>query len=196
MSDKKITQLMAPEKPTEAIPQPKQFPHSKTHTSGSSSKQHTHQPISPITHGFLTEKEYQQLLQDEEVLRQTLEEEARAEKEAHSTDLVILTRQAQLNPDRTGQTPGIVLIVEAALIGGTLLTEIILGAETALATSKNHMIIPAPPTGLGIPKHGHTLPATETANHYREKREGEGEFPGIPAYRRAWHHRWRTLDSI
>nr|GEU67714.1 DUF4219 domain-containing protein/UBN2 domain-containing protein [Tanacetum cinerariifolium] len=31
--------------------------------------------------GFLTEKEYQQLLQDEEVLRQTLEEEARAEKE-------------------------------------------------------------------------------------------------------------------
>ncbi|GJY88957.1 hypothetical protein Tco_0503585 [Tanacetum coccineum] len=31
--------------------------------------------------GFLTEKEYQQLLQDEEVLRQTLEEKARAEKE-------------------------------------------------------------------------------------------------------------------
>ncbi|GJX75222.1 peptidase S10, serine carboxypeptidase, alpha/beta hydrolase fold protein [Tanacetum coccineum] len=80
MYDKKITQPLAPEKPTEAIPQPKQFPHSETHTGGSSSKQHTHQPTSPITHGFLTEKEYQQLLQDEEVLRQTLKEEARAEK--------------------------------------------------------------------------------------------------------------------
>ncbi|GKF39658.1 hypothetical protein Tco_0119719, partial [Tanacetum coccineum] len=43
--------------------------------------QHTHQPTSPITEGFLTEKEYQQLLLDEEVLRETLEEKARAEKE-------------------------------------------------------------------------------------------------------------------
>ncbi|GJU48833.1 hypothetical protein Tco_1218388 [Tanacetum coccineum] len=83
MSDKKITPPLAPEKPTEAIPQPKQFPHSETHGSGSSSEQHTHQPTSPITQGFLTDKEYQELLelQDEEVLRQTLEEEARAEKE-------------------------------------------------------------------------------------------------------------------
>ncbi|GJY44197.1 hypothetical protein Tco_0432410 [Tanacetum coccineum] len=48
---------------------------------------------------------------------------------ARSIDLVILTRQAQLNPDRTDQTPGIVPIVEAALTGGTLLTEIVLGAE-------------------------------------------------------------------
>ncbi|GJS55811.1 hypothetical protein Tco_0629173 [Tanacetum coccineum] len=48
---------------------------------GSSSEQHTHQPTSPITEGFLTEKEYQQLLQDEEVLRETLEEQERAEKE-------------------------------------------------------------------------------------------------------------------
>nr|GEY45375.1 hypothetical protein [Tanacetum cinerariifolium] len=38
-------------------------------------------PTSPITEGFLTEKEYQQLLHDEEVLRETLEEQARAEKE-------------------------------------------------------------------------------------------------------------------
>ncbi|GKF80502.1 hypothetical protein Tco_0239104, partial [Tanacetum coccineum] len=35
----------------------------------------------PITEGFLTEKEYQQLLLDEDVLRETLKEEARAEKE-------------------------------------------------------------------------------------------------------------------
>nr|GEW34002.1 putative reverse transcriptase domain-containing protein [Tanacetum cinerariifolium] len=48
---------------------------------GSSSEQHTHQPTSLITGGFLNEKEYQQLLQDEEVLRETLEEQARAEKE-------------------------------------------------------------------------------------------------------------------
>ncbi|GKE35064.1 hypothetical protein Tco_1454386 [Tanacetum coccineum] len=47
----------------------------KTHRGGPSSEQHTQ--------GSLTDKEYQELLelQDEEVLRQTLEEEARAEKE-------------------------------------------------------------------------------------------------------------------
>ncbi|GJQ92944.1 reverse transcriptase domain-containing protein [Tanacetum coccineum] len=61
---------------------------------------------------------------------------------AYSTDLVILTRQEQLNPDQKGKTPGIVLIVEAALTGGTLLTKIVLGVETAPATLKNHMIIP------------------------------------------------------
>ncbi|GKA53816.1 hypothetical protein Tco_0747131 [Tanacetum coccineum] len=81
MSGKKITQPLAPEKPTEAIPQPKQVPHSETHRDDSSSEQHTHQPTYPINQGFLTEKEYQQLLQDEEVLRQTLEKESRGEKE-------------------------------------------------------------------------------------------------------------------
>nr|GEU74260.1 hypothetical protein [Tanacetum cinerariifolium] len=54
---------------------------SETHKDGSSSEQNTHKPTSPISHGFLTEKEYQQLFQDEEVLRETLEEQARAEKE-------------------------------------------------------------------------------------------------------------------
>nr|GEZ42975.1 hypothetical protein [Tanacetum cinerariifolium] len=54
---------------------------SDTHKGGSSSKQNMHKPTSPITHGFHTEKEYQQLLHDEEVLRETLEEQARAEKE-------------------------------------------------------------------------------------------------------------------
>ncbi|GJV99979.1 hypothetical protein Tco_1555231 [Tanacetum coccineum] len=73
-----------PEKPTEAIPhQPYTTPKhdSETHNGGSSSEQHTHKPTSPITHGFLTEKEYQQLLQDEEVLRESLKEQARAKKE-------------------------------------------------------------------------------------------------------------------
>nr|GEV07001.1 hypothetical protein [Tanacetum cinerariifolium] len=75
MSDKKIKQPLASEKPTEPIPQPKQFPHSETHMGGPSSEQHTQ--------GSLTDKEYEELLelQDKEVLRQTLEEEARAEKE-------------------------------------------------------------------------------------------------------------------
>ncbi|GKE58440.1 hypothetical protein Tco_1497625 [Tanacetum coccineum] len=71
---------MAPEKPTEAIlQQPYTTPNhdSETHKGGSSSEQNTHKPTSLITHGFLTEKEYQ----DEEVLRQTLEEQARAKKE-------------------------------------------------------------------------------------------------------------------
>ncbi|GJR66133.1 reverse transcriptase domain-containing protein [Tanacetum coccineum] len=56
---------------------------------------------------------------------------------AHSIDLAILTRQAQLNPDRTGQTPRIVLTEEAALTGRTLITKIVLGAETAPTASKN-----------------------------------------------------------
>nr|GEW19314.1 hypothetical protein [Tanacetum cinerariifolium] len=75
MSDKKITQPLTPEKSTESIPQPKQFPHSETHRGGPSSEQYTQ--------GSLTNKKYQELLElkDEEVLRQTLEEEAGAEKE-------------------------------------------------------------------------------------------------------------------
>ncbi|GKF82194.1 hypothetical protein Tco_0243850, partial [Tanacetum coccineum] len=47
----------------------------------SSSEQHTHQPTSPITNGFHNEKEHQQLILDEEALRKTLDEQARAEKE-------------------------------------------------------------------------------------------------------------------
>ncbi|GKF00637.1 hypothetical protein Tco_0027560 [Tanacetum coccineum] len=50
--------------------QPKQFPHSETHRGGPSSEQHTQGSLTDILE-----------LQDEEVLRQTLEEEARAEKE-------------------------------------------------------------------------------------------------------------------
>ncbi|GKA52194.1 hypothetical protein Tco_0745390 [Tanacetum coccineum] len=63
---------------------------------GSSLQEYTHQLMSPISSfptieesadeheicdGYLTEKEQQQLLLDEEALRETLEEEARAEKE-------------------------------------------------------------------------------------------------------------------
>ncbi|GKE43694.1 hypothetical protein Tco_1470978 [Tanacetum coccineum] len=60
----------------------------------------------------------------------------------------------------TGLTPGIVLTEEAALTGGTLLTEIVLGAETAPAALKNHMIIPVPPTGWG--PNMDITPVTET----------------------------------
>ncbi|GJR76255.1 hypothetical protein Tco_0088620 [Tanacetum coccineum] len=84
MSETNQRNPSAPEKPTEPIlQQPYTTPNhdSETHKGGSSSKQNTNKPTSPITHGFLTEKEYQQLLRDEEVLRETLEEQARAEKE-------------------------------------------------------------------------------------------------------------------
>ncbi|GJS21105.1 hypothetical protein Tco_0449737 [Tanacetum coccineum] len=84
MSETNQSNPLAPEKPTKAIlQQPYITPNhdSETHKGGSSSEQNTHKPTSPITHEFLTEKEYQQLLQDEEVLRQTLEEQARDEKE-------------------------------------------------------------------------------------------------------------------
>ncbi|GJZ10331.1 hypothetical protein Tco_0545090 [Tanacetum coccineum] len=50
--------------------------------------------------------------------------------------------------DRLG-IEGIVLTVEVSLTGRTLLTEIVLRAETAPATSKNRTTIPAPPTGRG-----------------------------------------------
>ena len=82
-------------------PTPEKPPISSFSTGGSSSQQRTHQPMSPISsnrtveesakehdiadeniiEGYLTEKEYQQLLLDEEALREVLEEEAIAEKE-------------------------------------------------------------------------------------------------------------------
>ncbi|GJU91783.1 hypothetical protein Tco_1304206 [Tanacetum coccineum] len=83
--------------------------------------------------------------------------------------------------DQTWQTPGIVLTVEVALTGETLLTEIVLGAETAPAASKNHMIIPAPPTGRG--SNMDISLATKTAPIIR-KEEGKVN-PRYPAYRRA-----------
>ncbi|GJZ60176.1 hypothetical protein Tco_0615992 [Tanacetum coccineum] len=94
--DKKTTQSNppTPEKP----PMP---PISSFLTGGSSSLQHTHQPMSLIssypmvkestnkheigdeylTDGYLSEKKQQQLLLDEDALRETLEEKARVEKE-------------------------------------------------------------------------------------------------------------------
>ncbi|GJX17126.1 hypothetical protein Tco_0217958 [Tanacetum coccineum] len=51
---------------------------------------------------------------------------------------------------QAGQTLGIILTVEVALIDGTLLlAEIVLEGETAPAVSKNYMVILAPPTGQG-----------------------------------------------
>ncbi|GJR11973.1 reverse transcriptase domain-containing protein [Tanacetum coccineum] len=90
---------------------------------------------------------------------------------ARLIDLVILTRQAQLNPDRTDQTPGIVPIVESALTGGTLLTEIVLEAETAPVASTSHMIIPAPPMGQG--PNMDIARAIKTARYKKKVRESE-----------------------
>ncbi|GKA75953.1 hypothetical protein Tco_0782331 [Tanacetum coccineum] len=98
-----------------------------------------------------------------------------------SIDLVILTRQAQLNPDWTNQTSGIVPTVEAALVSGTLLIEIVLRAETAPVASKSHMIIPSPPMGQG--PNMDIARATETTPVMR-KRERKVN-PCHPAYQRA-----------
>nr|GEW59424.1 hypothetical protein [Tanacetum cinerariifolium] len=86
MSNKKTTQsnTPTPEKPTEATLQQTYTTLNyglQTHMGGSSSEQHMNQPTSPITHGYLTKKEHQQLLLDEEALREKLEKQARAEKE-------------------------------------------------------------------------------------------------------------------
>ncbi|GJZ52418.1 hypothetical protein Tco_0606933 [Tanacetum coccineum] len=91
------------------------------------------------------------------------------EGRARSTDLVILIRQAQLNPDWTEQIPEIILAVEAALMGWALLAEIVLGAGTAFAASKNHTIIPAPPTRREPSMD--TAPAIETAPVMRKGEE-------------------------
>nr|GEW50002.1 hypothetical protein [Tanacetum cinerariifolium] len=93
--DKKSTQSNPPT--PEKTPTP---PISSLDTGGSSSQQHTHQPMSSIssfstiekladeheicdeylTNGYLTEQQEHQLRLDEEALRETLEEEAKAEK--------------------------------------------------------------------------------------------------------------------
>ncbi|GJR73046.1 reverse transcriptase domain-containing protein [Tanacetum coccineum] len=100
---------------------------------------------------------------------------------ARSTDLVILTIQAQLNPDQTKQTLGIVPTVEPALIGGTPLTEIVLGAETAPVVLKNNMIIPTPPMGQGL--NMDTAHVTETTPVMRKR--GGKVNPLYPGYQRA-----------
>ncbi|GKA24289.1 hypothetical protein Tco_0710322 [Tanacetum coccineum] len=94
--DKKTTQSYPP-----TLEKPPMPPISSFSTGGSSSQQHTHEPMSPtssfptikestdelkigdeyLTDGYLIEKEQQQQLLDEEALRETLEEDARAEKE-------------------------------------------------------------------------------------------------------------------
>ncbi|GKD13527.1 hypothetical protein Tco_1197934 [Tanacetum coccineum] len=67
---------------------------------------------------------------------------------AHLIDLATLTRQAQLSPGRTGQALETILIVEVTLTDETLLLAgIVPEVETAPVASKNHMVIPAPPTG-------------------------------------------------
>ncbi|GJW64192.1 reverse transcriptase domain-containing protein [Tanacetum coccineum] len=79
------------------------------------------------------------------------------------------------------QTPGIVPTVEVALTGRTLLTEIILKAETAPVVSKNYMLIPAPPLGQG--PNMNIARMTETAP-VRRKRGGKVNHRH-PAYQRA-----------
>ncbi|GKB56586.1 hypothetical protein Tco_0912772 [Tanacetum coccineum] len=88
--DKKTTQSNPPTPDKPPMPVISSF-----YTGGSSSQHHTHQPMSPISSfptieesadeheigdEYLTKKE-KQLLLDEETLRETLEEEARAKKE-------------------------------------------------------------------------------------------------------------------
>ncbi|GKE15098.1 hypothetical protein Tco_1422675 [Tanacetum coccineum] len=92
MFNKKITQtnLPTPEKPTDAIPQqPYTTPNydSQIHMGGSSfptveeSVEENKIADEYLTDGYFTEKYQQQLLLDEDTLRETLKEQARAEKE-------------------------------------------------------------------------------------------------------------------
>ncbi|GJX30117.1 reverse transcriptase domain-containing protein [Tanacetum coccineum] len=70
--------------------------------------------------------------------------------------------------------------VEAALAGGTLLTEIVLGAETAPVASKSHMITPAPPMRQGP---NMDIAAMETTPVMRKR--GRKVNPHYLAYQRA-----------
>nr|GEX70931.1 hypothetical protein [Tanacetum cinerariifolium] len=90
---------------------------------GSSSQQHTHQPMSPIssfsaideladeheicdeylTDGYLTEQQKHQLRLDEKALRETLEEKANAEKEWEER---MKKEQTENELFRSGETDG------------------------------------------------------------------------------------------
>ncbi|GKB89707.1 hypothetical protein Tco_0961979 [Tanacetum coccineum] len=75
---------------------------------------------------------------------------------------------------------GIFPTVEAALAGGSLLTEIVLGAKTAPVVSKSHMTTPAPPMGQGP---NMDTAATKTTPVMRKR--GGKVSPLHPVYQRA-----------
>nr|GEW96325.1 reverse transcriptase domain-containing protein [Tanacetum cinerariifolium] len=62
------------------------------------------------------------------------------EGRVHSTDLAKPTRRAQPSPDQAGQTPGIILMVEAVPAGWTLQLKIVLRIENAFMTLKSRMM--------------------------------------------------------
>nr|GEV62108.1 hypothetical protein [Tanacetum cinerariifolium] len=77
--------------------------------------------------------------------------------------------------DRLGQAPGIVLAIEAALTGGTLLIEIVFRVENAPMTSENHMTTPIPPMG---PTTDIAI-ATETARRMKRGRDSESPLSRV-----------------
>ncbi|GKC80228.1 reverse transcriptase domain-containing protein, partial [Tanacetum coccineum] len=103
------------------------------------------------------------------------------EGRAHLTDLTTLTRPSQLNPDRTGQTLGIVLTVEVALIGGTLLTEITLGAETT-------------PTGTGT-KHGYHSHDGDGFRSTKKRRESESPLSRVSEIGTSDEGHWKSKSK-
>ncbi|GJZ82632.1 hypothetical protein Tco_0647805 [Tanacetum coccineum] len=93
------------------------------------------------------------------------------ELKVHSSDLAVLTHQAQLSLPRTGKTLGIIPAAEVVLTDGTLLlAETVLKVDTTPTASKSHMITPDPRTGQG-PYIDLTLVTATT--HMEQKEEGE-----------------------
>nr|GEU79433.1 reverse transcriptase domain-containing protein [Tanacetum cinerariifolium] len=81
--------------------------------------------------------------------------------------------------DRTGQAPWIVLAIEAALTGGTLLMEIVLRVDNAPVASRNHMTTPIPPTGptMNIAIATETAPAKSKSKRHKSMDEDDLTMP-------------------
>nr|GEX44987.1 hypothetical protein [Tanacetum cinerariifolium] len=70
------------------------------------------------------------------------------EAKVRSTDLAKPTRRAQPSPDQAGQTPGIILVVEAVPACWTLLMKVVLRIGNASVALRSRMmtLIPTPIT--------------------------------------------------
>ncbi|GKC27630.1 hypothetical protein Tco_1034924 [Tanacetum coccineum] len=107
-------------------------------------------------------------------------------RERIRSDFSDSTRKHITNRDPVRKTLECFLTVEVALTGGTLLTEIVLRAETDLTVWKNHMIIPAPPTIRGPNMYITLATETDFISYYVGKREEKC----IPVILRFGGKRW------
>nr|GEV75368.1 hypothetical protein [Tanacetum cinerariifolium] len=114
------------------------------------------------------------------------------EGRAHSTDLAKLTRQAQPSPDQAGQAPGIVLVVEAALTGWTLLMEIVLRIMSASMALGSRMITPTPHTGRGSTT---DIAISNRSCHIKRRRDSESPLSSVSKSDSSDERHWKSKEK-